>query len=152
LKPFRLVALLLIAAGVTLIFACGSTEETTNAYTKARPAADEAAALLTLRVIAGAQQSYFVRHGAYGTFDQLADAGVIDGRFRGAAPAVNGYIYTMAVTQASAATSPAFSVNADPQANADRAPAGTRHYFMDAGGTIHYNDTQAATAGDPAPQ
>lgn len=129
--------------------ACGGgAQETANVYTKARPAADAGAALMTLKQIANAQQTYFARTGnAYGTFDQLVDAGALDQRFAGASPVVNGYVFTMKVTPAQADKS-AYSVSADPQPAGGPA-TGTRHYFMDASGVIHYNETQAASSTDP---
>lgn len=137
--------------GALFMLACGSTEETTNAYTRAQPAADEAAAVMTLRTIANAQQTYFARNGnAYGTFDQLADSGAIDGRFRGARPVVNGYAYTMNVASApSGQPALLYSVNADPQPTASKPVTGTRHYFMESSGAIHYNESQTASATDP---
>jgi hypothetical protein len=131
-------------------FACSAAQETTNAYTKARPAADSAATLMTLKQVANAQQTYFARTGASAaTFDQLVESGALDERFKGASPVVGGYVFTMNVTTASPAGKPgAYSVNADPQTPAQPS-TGTRHYFMESGGAIHYNDSQAATASDP---
>lgn len=137
------------------MLACSPVQETTNAYTKARPAADEAAILMTLRTIADAQQTYFARNGnSYGTFDQLADAGAIDGRFRGAKPVVNGYAFTMNVASSAPGGQPSltYSVNADPQPVNNPQATGTRHFFMDSNGVIHYNESRAASASDPVVQ
>lgn len=144
----RLIATLFFTLGVLFMLGCGSARETTNAYTKARPAADEAATLMTLKTIANAQQTYFARTGgAYGTFDQLAESGALDGRFRGARPVVNGYAFTMRVATSPADKPAAYSLNADPAA--DPQASGARHYFMDGAGAIHYNESQAAVATDP---
>lgn len=142
---------LLFMLGLALMLACGSAQETTNAYSRARPAADEAAIVMALKTIANAQQTYFARSGnSYGTFDQLVEAGALDGRFRGSAPVVSGYVFKMNVAP-SAGGQPAltYSVNADPQPSANAQATGTRHYFMDSNSAIHYNESQTAAASDP---
>ena len=136
---------------LSLVAACGSTEETTNTYSKARPAADEAAIVLTLKTIAAAQQTYFARSGSsYGTFDQLVESGALDGRFRGAAPVVAGYVFKMNVAPTPGGQQAlTYSVNADPQPTANQQTTGARHYFMDSNSAIHYNASQTASAADP---
>lgn len=131
--------------------ACGdSVQQTTNAYVKARPEANEASTLATLKTVSSAEQNYLVQTGKYGTFDQLLGAGVLDSRFSGTAPVVNGYIFSISLPPAGGDKPPSFAVNADPQPSASRPITGQRHYFMDAAGIIHYNDAQAATASDPS--
>src|SRR5437868_1380807 len=129
----RQIASLFFILGAFFMLSCSPVQETTNAYTRARPAADEAATLMTLRTIANAQQTYFARNGnSYGTFDQLADTGAIDGRFRGAKPVVNGYAFTMNVASSQNGQPVlTYSVNADPQPAANPQATGTRHYLMD---------------------
>ncbi|MBD0373404.1 MAG: hypothetical protein ICV60_21390 [Pyrinomonadaceae bacterium] len=147
----RTIASIVFTLCALFMLACGAAQETANVYTKARPSADSGAALMTLKQIANAQQTYFARTGnAYGTFDQLVESGALDPRFTGTSPVVNGYVFTMKVA-ASTAAKPAYSVNADPQPAGGPA-TGTRHYFMDASGTIHYNETQPASFSDPVLQ
>ena len=148
----RFIASLSLALGILFLLSCSSVQETTNTYTKARPAADESATLMTLKTIATAQQTYFARTGALGTFSQLADSGALDGRFKGDKPVVNGYAFTMNLTTLPTDKQAAYSVQADPQPTANRQTTGTRHYFMDSSGVIHYNDSQPATASDPTSQ
>lgn len=131
--------------------ACGdSVQQTTNAYVKARPEANEASTLATLKTISSAEQNYLVRAGKYGTFDQMVGAGVLDSRFSGTAPVVNGYAFSISLPPEGGDKPPGFAVNADPQPTANRPITGQRHYFMDAAGIVHYNDTQPATSNDPA--
>jgi hypothetical protein len=148
LSFFRLTALLFMAIAALFSSACSAAQETTNAYTKARPAADSAATLITLKQLANAQQTYFARTASAGTFDQLVESGALDERFRGARPVVGGYVFTMNVTATPTGKPGAYSVNADPQTPAQPS-TGTRHYFMESGGAIHYNDSQSASASDP---
>jgi hypothetical protein len=151
LRLFRFTAALSLGFAALLMLACGSAQETTNAYTKARPGADEAATVMTLKTVASAEQTYFARKGSYATFEQMVDAGALDTRFAGATPALNGYVFKVNVAQPSA--TPSYTVNADPQAApSNPATTGTRHYFMDSTGVIHYNASQAAAASDPVLQ
>lgn len=154
LNFIRLAATLLFMLALSLLVACGSAEETTNTYSKARPAADEAAIVITLKTIANAQQTYFARSGSsYGTFDQLVESGALDGRFRGSAPVVGGYVFKMNVAPSPGGQQAlTYSVNADPQPAANRQTTGTRHYFMDSNSVIHYNESQTASANDPSLQ
>ena len=60
--------------------------------------ADEVAALSTLGAIARAQTAYSISNpGDYGTFEQLAAGGYLDGRFNNSKPKFYGYIFTMSV-------------------------------------------------------
>jgi hypothetical protein len=128
--------------------ACGdAVQQTTNAYVKARPEANEAATLMTLKTISSAQQNYLARgNSSYGTFNQLVEAGALDQRFNGETPVVGGYAFTMKLT---GGQPPGYSVNADPQPSANRPITGSRHYYLDSkSGTIRVNDARQATADD----
>src|SRR6266705_5860965 len=61
--------------------------------------ADETAAISALHSISVAQRTYSVSNGgAYGTFEQLVQAGLLDERFKADKPKVKGYVLTMSVT------------------------------------------------------
>lgn len=113
--------------------------------------ADETAALTTLKAIALAQRTYSItNNGEFGTLKQLVDGGFIDARF-GVEKPVKDYVITVTVTpKASGAPEGSYTVTADPEKSGDRAG---RHLYMDnTSASIHFNETQTATAADPVMQ
>jgi len=113
-------------------------------YPKAVGAADEASAIQSLRTIATAEQQLKATRGAYGGFDGLTQAGLLDLRFAGSAPNLKGYRFTMNVTDSD------FSVNADPQTTETQPTTGFRHFYLDStDNSIHVNVRQAASKNDP---
>lgn len=135
-------------AFVTCVFSCscsrGSSSEGLGVYPKAMGAADEASAIQSLRSIATAQQQLKAMRGAYGSFDVLTQAGLLDARFSGNAPNLKGYRFVMNVTETD------FSVSADPQTTDKQRTTGVRHFFLDSNdNSIHVNAAQAASKGDP---
>jgi Tfp pilus assembly protein PilE len=108
---------------------------------------DEAVVFSNLKSIMTAQQTYNVSNGSYGTFNQLADGGFIDARFKGEKPIVNEYAYTITVVEKTPENAtPSYSVNADPARTGDRSG---RHFYIDSTSTdIHVNNSRTATAGD----
>src|SRR5713101_7191968 len=87
----------------------GSSSGGLGVYPKAVGAADEASAIQALRTIATAQAQLNATRGAYGSFDDLTQGGMLDQRFAGARPNLRGYQFTMTVTDSD------YTVNADPQ-------------------------------------
>lgn len=108
--------------------------------------ADETSAIATLRTIAQAQQTYSIsKEGNYGTFEQLAEDGVLDPRFNHSSPQLHGYVFTMNVTSSSGSELRSYSCNADPAATS---PQG-RHFYIDSSSTaIRVNATRPATSDD----
>ena len=143
------VALLALAALILFGFGCGKKTENsaneTGTYKKALNAADEAAAVRSLQTIFRAETQYMTIHsGNYGTFDELVADGSLDERFKGSAPTLEGYTFTLRATPDSGQGS-AYTVNADPKDGA----AG-RHLYMDsASNVVRANATRPATASDP---
>ena len=122
----------------------GDSSKGLGVYPKSLGAADEASAIQSLRTIATAQQELKATRGAYGGFDALTQAGLLDARFAGGAPNLKGYRFTMNVTDSD------FSVNADPQATETQPTTGVRHFYLDsADSSIHVNVKQAASKNDP---
>jgi len=122
----------------------GDSSKGLGVYPKALGAADEASAIQSLRTIATAQQELKATRGAYGSFDALTQAGLLDARFAGNTPNLKGYRFTMSVTESD------FSVNADPQTTETQPTTGIRHFYLDsAENTLHVNPTQAASKNDP---
>ena len=132
---------------VALVFAScssGDSSKGLGVYPKAVGAADEASAIQSLRTIATAQQELKATRGAYGNFDALTQAGLLDARFAGSTPNLKGYRFTMNVTDSD------FSVNADPQTTEAQPTTGVRHFFLDStDNSIHVNVKQAASKDDP---
>ena len=109
--------------------------------------ADETSAIATLRTVAQAQATYSISNaGNYGTFEQLAENGVLDPRFNHDTPEFHGYVFTMNVTSSSGPELGSYSCNADPAATS---PHGGRHFYIDSDSRdIRVNATQPATSND----
>ncbi len=132
--------------GALLLASCssGDSSKGLGVYPKALGAADEASAIQSLRTIATAQQELKATRGAYGSFDALTQAGLLDARFAGSTPNLKGYRFNMNVTDSD------FSVNADPQTTETQPATGVRHFYLDSvENSIHVNTTQAASKTDP---
>lgn len=117
-------------------------------YRNNRMKANEAAARRHLREIAAAQDAFLLAVGRYATFDELIEAAGLDSRFRGDAPAVDGYVFTMKLT-AQTEGRPVFSINADPQQAGGFSATGRRHFFFASNVSgIRVNDERPASASD----
>ncbi len=135
----------LFVAGLVLAScSSGNSSKGLGVYPKAVGGTDEASAIQSLRTIATAQQQFKATRGAYGSFDALTQAGLLDLRFAGSAPNLGGYRFAMNVTDSD------FSVNADPQTTETRPTTGVRHFYLDsADNSIHVNVSQTASKNDP---
>ena|SRR6185369_14566270 len=90
-----------------------------------------------LNAIRAAQISYMSQTGSYGTFPQLVNRQLLDSRFTGERPVVQGYAFTITVDAGGG-----YSVNADPKEGEGR------HFYMDQNNAIHYNDKRSASSSD----
>ena len=90
-----------------------------------------------LNAIRTAQISYMSQTGSYGTFSQLMNRGLLDSRFSGERPVVQGYAFTISVDAGGG-----YAVNADPKEGEGR------HFFMDQDNTIRFNDQRTASSSD----
>ena len=136
-----------LLVGVLVLASCssGDSSKGLGVYPKGVRAADEASAIQSLRTIATAQQELKATRGAYGSFDALTQAGLLDARFVGGTPNLRGYRFSMNVTDSD------FSVNVDPQTTETQPTTGVRHFYLDStDNSIHVNTTQAASRTDPA--
>ena len=102
--------------------------------------AQETAAVAALKTISTAQQVYSVTNGgAYGTFQQLHEAGYLAEQYNSHTPRINDYEISMEVGEHG------YRLNADPAGE----QAG-RHLYLDSTSPlIRVNPTQPATAKDP---
>ena len=113
--------------------------------------ANEAAAVKTLRSIAEQQMLYFNAHqrSSFGTFEEMRKENLLDSRFDGTTPGVDGYVYTMKIIPRSTSSQAGYTINADPQVPTGVGATGKNFYYVDSdSNTIHVNDTQPATVTD----
>ena len=112
---------------------------------------NETAATQTINTIKQLQADYSLGHrGEYGTFEQLIKEGALDDRFKGDAPVVSGYVFTMKVVPKSSGQPATYTINADPQSREGIGATGKRHFYFDPSlSTIRENPDQPASASDP---
>jgi type IV pilus assembly protein PilA len=136
-KGFSLIELLIVVAIIGIIAAIAIPN-----LIASRKAANESAAISSLRTVGSAQQMY--RQMLGGNVNFAADlvalgptgAKLIDDALGSSAtPTKSGYAFTMAGAGAT------FTANADPSSN-----GGTRHFFTDESGVIRADASAAASA------
>jgi type II secretory pathway pseudopilin PulG len=113
---------------------------------------NEAVAIRSLNTIAEQQKMYYNarQRKSFGTFDEMLAGNLLDTRFAGSSPVVDGYVYNMRVIPKSTITQAVFTLNADPQVTEGFGATGKNHFYLDSdSNTIHVNSTQPATATDP---
>ena len=146
-KGFSLIELMIVIAIIGILIAVGVT-----GWKAATKAANEAAAVRTLRSIAEQQMLYYNTHqrSAFGTFDEMIKDNLLDSRFAGSTPIVDGYVYTMKVIARSTNQQAGYVINADPQVAEGVSATGTNHFYMDSdANTIRVNRAQPAAVTDP---
>jgi len=144
---FSLIELMIVIAIIGILIAVGVT-----GWKAAVKSANEAAAIKTLRTIAEQQMLFYNSHQrtSFGTFDEMLKENMLDTRFAGTTPVVEGYLFQMRVIPKSTSTQPGYAVNADPQVTEGVGATGKNHFYVDSdSNTIHVNPTQPATISDP---
>ena len=140
----RFVALAVLLVVCVLLLACSTGNPGSGALPKAVGAADETAALQTLRTIASAEAQLKATSGAYGGFGSLVAGGFLDNRFNGDTPNLRGYRFTLKATEAD------FALNADPQNTESQPATGGRHFYLDSfDNAVHVNSAGPASRNDP---
>lgn len=146
---FSLVELMIVIAIIGILIGVGSI-----AWKTAIKNANETAAITSLTNLAKFQADYSLSHkGAYGTFDDLIRDSGLDKVYAGEKPVVNGYVFTMRITQKDQNTPASYAINADPQVATGVGATGRRFFYIDPNiGSIRVNDTQTAGPDDPSMQ
>ena len=145
-RGFSLIELMIVIAIIGILVGVGIP-----AWQASVRSTNEAAAIKTLGTIATVQVAYYnsKNRSAYGTFDQLVESGLLDKRFAGDAPVVDGYVYVMTVTPKSANQPPAYGCQANPQQPTGVTATGNQFFYKGSDtSTVHTNPEKPATAED----
>lgn len=111
-------------------------------------AGNETVAIKILETIAAEENYYVATHRLrFGTFAELVNESLIDARFKGEAPVVDGYVYQLTINQPAPNAQPMFALTADPQDSS----TGRNHFYRDSSSEeIRFNPDRRAGPKDPA--
>ena len=104
------------------------------------------AAIQHLKTIDLAQRQYYAAHARrFGTFADLVSEQLLDSRFNGDAPVVDGYVYQLTISQ-QAANGSTYVLTANPL----NSSTGRNHFYLDStSDVIRVNSDRTASPHDP---
>ena len=147
-EGFSLIELMIVIAIIGILIAVGIT-----GWKAALRSANEAAAIKSMRTVAEQQMLYYnsKQRTTFGTFEELRRENMLDNRYDGATPVVEGYIFTLRVIPRSTTQQAGYTLNADPQISEGVSATGKNHFYLDSDtNTIRVNDSAPATVSDPS--
>jgi len=141
-RGFTLIELMIVIAIIGILIGAA-----VYGWKAAQRAGNEAATLQDIKTIAAVQIQYFNTHNrTFGTFEQMVKEQMVNAKFSGNPPIVDGYIFTLKVTPKTPSQPTSFTLNCDPQSD----NTGKNHFYLDStDSTIHVNADQAAGPNDP---
>ena len=141
-RGFTLIELMIVIAIIGILIGAA-----VYGWKAAQKAGNEAATLQDLKTIAAVQIQYFNTHNrTFGTFEQMVKEQMLNSKFAGNPPNVDGYVFTLKVVPKSATLPTSYTLNADPQSDA----SGRNHFYIDStDSAIHVNPDQPAGPNDP---
>jgi len=139
---FTLIELMIVIAIIGILIGAA-----VYGWKAAQKAGNEAATQQNLKTIAATQIQYYNTKGrTFGTFEQLVKDQMLNSKFAGDPPNVDGYVLNLKVTPKTATSPTSYTLNADPQNDS----SGTNHFYIDSSdGSIHRNPDQPAGPNDP---
>ena len=146
-RGFSLIELMIVIAIIGILVGVG-----VPAWQASVRSANEANAVRALNTIATVQATFYnsKNRTGYATFDQLVEAGLLDARFKGDQPVVDGYIYALNVTARGPGQPPAYAVNANPEKPTGLTATGNQYFYRGSDtAAVHSNPSQPATSQDP---
>lgn len=147
-EGFSLIELMIVIAIIGILIAVGIT-----GWKAALRSANEAAAIKSMRTVAEQQMLYYnsKQRTTFGTFEDLRRENLLDNRYDGATPVVEGYIFTLRVIPRSTTQQAGYTLNADPQISEGVSATGKNHFYLDSDtNTIRVNESAPATVSDPS--
>ena len=146
-RGFNLIELMIVIAIIGLLIGVGSI-----AWGAMIKAGNEAAAATIVDRLRTYQAQYASRNkGRFATFDELVANGTLDQQFAGTAPVVNGYTFSMELTESSGSTPASYKIYAEPQVPTGITATGNRFFYTSSSlGTIKAREGQRATEEDPS--
>lgn len=147
-RGFNLIELMIVIAIIGILIGVGAI-----AWGAMIRAGNETSAAQTLDRMRTYQAQYATRNkGRFATFQQLVAAGSLDAeQFTGETPIVNGYKFTLQITEPTDAAPAKYSVTAEPQVATGVSATGTRFFYTDSDiGSIKANDSGPANADSPS--
>ena len=142
---FTLVELMIVIAIIGILIGTA-----TYAWRSAQIQGNETSTIKALNTFSVVELQYFNMHNrTFGAMEDLLKESLIDSRFSGNPPVVNGYVFTLKVTPKSTTQQSSYTLNADPQQTAGIGATGRNHFYIDSNAaTIHVNPDQPAGPND----